>query len=355
MAGKNNNTSIVQYCAHVMDPQLDVLKKKAKSIQRRRNIEDIHDLRVSSRRIRTCLMIFKDALPNKKIKIWQRDIKNITQSFGRVRDLDVQIDLINRIYQEVQDKSIQSGLRRLRLRLKQKRQIKQAETQQATRDILESATLVEMQAWAKSVLEAGTETEQSLEALFQLGYEHVQTRLDEFLFFEIFIFDPARVEELHRMRIAAKRLRYSLEVFSDLYQGKSDFALQVAQQSQQYLGEIHDADVWISFLPLFMEKELKRVQTFYGYSSPYNRLKAGLEFLLENRRKERNRLYTEFLNVWKEWKLKEIWLNLRKVIFLTNLEKFQNQTVQSQDEQSQNAQNQNETPSPDNTMRDQNQ
>lgn len=311
------------YCAQAMLPNLETLKKKAKSIQRRRNIEDIHDLRVSSRRVRTCLSIFKDIFPSKKIKIWQRDMKSITQSFGKVRDLDVQIELIDQLCKTAQDKSIQSGLKRIRLRLKQKRQVRQAETQILTKAILESATLVEIQAWAKTILDNDQEIGSSKSALFQLGYEHIQKQLDQFLFFEVFIFDPDRIEELHQMRISAKRLRYALEVFSDLYMNKSDFALQIARQSQQCLGEIHDADVWKTFLLSFMEKEQKRIFNFYGYKSPYNRLKPGIDYLLENRSKERDRLYTEFLNDWKAWKLKETWLNLRKVIFLTNLEEQQ--------------------------------
>ena len=326
MVGKKADSAISFYCAQALAPNLEILRKKAKSIQRRRNIEDIHDLRVSSRRVRTCLSIFKDVFPSKKIKIWQRDMKSITQTFGKVRDLDVQLDLVDQIYKTVKDKSILPGLKRIRLRLKQKRQIKQAETQLMTKSILESATLVEIQAWVKTVLDNDKEINDSKAALFQLGYEHIQKRLDEFLFFEVFIFDPDRVEELHQMRISAKSLRYALEIFSDLYVQKSDFALEIARRSQQYLGEIHDADVWTTFLPTFMEKEQKKILNFYGYRSPFNRLKPGINHLLTNRIKERERLYAEFLKNWKTWKLKETWLNLRKVIFLTNMEEQQTQT-----------------------------
>jgi CHAD domain-containing protein len=335
MAGKKNNTAILLYCAQNISPNLETLSKKAKNIQRRRNIEDIHDIRVSSRRVRTNLSIFENYLPQKKAKIWQRDIKGITKAFGNVRDLDVQIDLVNQIYKKVEDKSIRSGLRRIRLRLKQKRQQKQDKTQQITQNILESTTFVELQAWAKSILEKGEGNLDSRSNLYQLGYEHIQKRLDEFLFFEVFIFDPARIEELHQMRIAAKQLRYALEVFSDLYMKKTDFALDIARQSQQFLGEIHDADVWKTFLPNFMEKEYKRVQDFYGYTSPYSRLKPGIEYLLQDRTKERDRLYSEFLTSWKNWKLKETWLNLRKIIFLTNLEEQPSQTNTSDEQQEQ--------------------
>ncbi len=326
MAGKKNNEGITSYCAMALQPSLQVLKKKAHSIQKRRNMEDIHDLRVSSRRIRTCLSIFESVFPQKKHKIWLREIKSITQAFGFVRDLDVQIDLIDQLIHSSQDKSLLAGLKRIRLRLKQKRQRKQADTQLATLTILESATLLELEAWIQNSAKAEGVDQQDSMTLFQLAYEHIQKRLDEFLFFEVFIFDPSRVDELHQMRIAAKRLRYALEVFSILYEGKTDFALEKARQSQQMLGEIHDADVWLIYLPAFMEREQKRIQDFYGYKSPFLRLKPGVEFLLANRKQERDNLYQKFLKEWKNWKLQEIWLNLRKVIFLTPMQEPANQT-----------------------------
>lgn len=347
MAAKNNDTQIKIYCAQTILPHLEVLKKKTRSIQRRRDIEDIHDLRVSSRRIRTCLSIFENTFPAKKIKKWQKDIKEITQSFGQVRDLDVQIDLLDKVMKPVEDRSILSGLRRVRLRLKQKRQIRQTDTEAKTHAILDSTTLIELHEWAKTALapeSQETTTDQpdqisqetsttppepsetvilDKKALFQLAYAHLQKRLDEFLFFEVFIYDPERIEELHQMRISAKRLRYSLEVFSNLYEYKSDFALDIARQSQQYLGEIHDADVWMSFLPKFAKKEHARINKFYGYKRPFYRIKPGIDFLLKNRQEERERLYKLFLEDWKKWKMEETWLNLRKIIFLTNLEEQQ--------------------------------
>ena len=320
MTDKKEDKSIIQYCATALLPNIKTLNKTARNILKRSNIEDIHDLRVSSRRIRTVLNIFSEYLPNKKFKSWEKEIRTITKSFGSVRDLDVQIDLINEVYESTEDNKIRSGLRRIRMRLKQKRKQKQASTRKITELILDSTAIIEMNTWAESALEnSGGETFFSSE-LYRLGYKKVQNRLDEFIFFEVFIFDPVRIEELHQMRISAKQLRYALEVFSDLYEHETDSALEIAQQAQEYLGNIHDSDVWINFLPNFMDKEMKRIKDFYGYSSPYNRIKPGIEYLIKNRQRERTRLYKAFLKNWKAWKFKETWLNLRKIIFLTSLE-----------------------------------
>jgi len=320
MVRNTGDLSIQNYCARSMLPHIASLRKTAQNALRRKNSEDIHDLRVASRRIRTCLSLFLNYLPSKKSKPWVREIKAITQSYSRVRDLDVQIDLLNILYKNTLEKSLLAGIRRVRLRLRQKRAKQESETRTLTAAILESPTLLEMQAWSESVISAPNSGEERTITLFQSAYTQIQSRLDEFLFYEVFIFDPERINELHQMRIAAKHLRYALEIFSDLYDRKTDFALEISRKTQQVLGEIHDADVWSMYLPRFLNREQARVNHFYGFNSPFNRLKPGVEFLLENRKTERGRLYIQFLEDWKKWKMKETWLNLRKIIFLTSLE-----------------------------------
>lgn len=320
MADKKEDVNIIQYCARSLLPNIQTLKKSSLKIQNRNNMDDIHDLRVASRRIRTILDVFSDQLPNKKVKNWEKEIRTITRSFGQVRDLDVQINLINNVFKSTEDPRLRSGLRRVRLRLKQKRQQKQADTSGAINLVINSASIAEMEMWIKTVIEkADSEMFFSAE-LFQVGYKKIQSRLDEFLFYEVFIFNPNRISELHQMRIKAKRLRYALEVFSELYQLETDFALDITRQVQEYLGNIHDCDVWISFLPEFMEKEMRRVKTYYGYSSPFSRIKPGIEYLIKDRERERTRLYKSFIKEWKKWKFDETWLNLRKVVLLTSLE-----------------------------------
>ncbi|HUV15474.1 MAG TPA: CHAD domain-containing protein [Pelolinea sp.] len=320
MAGKTDQ-GVSVYCANSMQPQIEVFKKAALKITRRKNIEDIHDLRVASRRIRTCLTIFSEFFPAKKLKGWSKEFKDITKTYGSVRDLDVQIDLVDRIYSSSEDPKLRSGLRRIKLRLKQRRQKKQAETTEITQSILSSPSLIEMSSWCEAAINYDEPLAEKPLDLIQLGYKNIQSRLDEFLFFEVFIFDPLKIEELHQMRIAAKRLRYSLEIFSTLYEGKTDFALDIARQTQQYIGEIHDADVWINFLPKFLNSEQQRIAQFYGSRSPFSRIKPGVDFLISDRKSERDRLYKQFLEDWQKWKLKETWLNLRKIIFLTSVEK----------------------------------
>src|ERR1700709_1767090 len=72
----------------------------------------------------------------------------------------------------------------------------------------------------------------------------VRVRLDELHSFIPRALDPYEVTALHDMRIAAKRLRYILEVTADVCFGPyAETALKRTKDLQDLLAEIHDCDV----------------------------------------------------------------------------------------------------------------
>jgi hypothetical protein len=70
----------------------------------------------------------------------------------------------------------------------------------------------------------------------------VRTRLDELHAFPQAL-DPGEVDALHDLRIAAKRLRYVLELTAHLFGPYAETAGRRAKEVQDLLGEIHDCDV----------------------------------------------------------------------------------------------------------------
>jgi hypothetical protein len=71
----------------------------------------------------------------------------------------------------------------------------------------------------------------------------VAVRVDELFDFVPAVLDPANVVELHDMRIAAKRLRYLLELTHEVFGPYAATAAKRAKELQDLLGEIHDCDV----------------------------------------------------------------------------------------------------------------
>ena len=101
-----------------------------------------------------------------------------------------------------------------------------------------------------------------------INAEHlISRRLDEMLAFEPYLANPDNVYELHEMRIAAKRLRYTMEIFQDVYTLYTNVgpefgkALKAVKALQEHLGVLHDADVLV---PQLLEHLARVLQAGYG-------------------------------------------------------------------------------------------
>ena len=117
----------------------------------------------------------------------------------------------------------------------------------------------------------------------------LHTRLEELYQFAPYIQDPAQVEELHNMRIAAKRLRYTLEIFAPCFSGKDfDKVYTQAKSIQEQIGEIHDRDVRGPLLQAFLEA--------HAHVRP--EIRSGLERLIQTQQAEREELYAKFIAYW---------------------------------------------------------
>jgi len=71
----------------------------------------------------------------------------------------------------------------------------------------------------------------------------VATRLDELRGFAEEALEPGAWNAQHEMRIAAKRLRYVLEIMAACLGPEAEHGREVAKELQGVLGEIHDCDV----------------------------------------------------------------------------------------------------------------
>ena len=140
----------------------------------------------------------------------------------------------------------------------------------------------------------------------------IGVRLDELRSFAAAVRDPRAVEELHDMRIAAKRLRYVLEMTAPALGPEAKRSATAAKKLQDLLGEIHDCD---EFVPR-VEQHIARLRTedaaalrrragrgrdldpAVAREAPNRRLYRGLEALAAYLRARREVLYSRFLAEW---------------------------------------------------------
>ena len=71
--------------------------------------------------MRTALTLFSDCFPKQDYKKIQKDVRKITRALGEARDLDVQLEVIEAALEEFADPVLQPGIKRLKLRLTQRR------------------------------------------------------------------------------------------------------------------------------------------------------------------------------------------------------------------------------------------
>jgi CHAD domain-containing protein len=306
--------SIRIYAAGLLLKQLDILSSEISGVRKPRDIEAIHRMRVSSRRMRAVLDVFQDCLPTRRGIIWQQTIRRLTGALGEARDTDVQIDSINEIFKSLSDPVLRPGIRRLLLRLRQKRAKLQMRLLKRLDEYETSGVPEEMKAAFSHSAARSSEVYLYTPELYKRSFEKIHTSYIAFSSYEEKIQDPANITELHAMRIAGKNLRYIMECFSSLYSNELKNPLNVMRTAQETLGNIHDCDVWISTLPGFLDEERKKTTAYFGCDRYSGRFEPGIQYLHSLKQQNRNQFYGSYLEKWDEWKSEKIWDNLFQVL-----------------------------------------
>ena len=159
----------------------------------------------------------------------------------------------------------------------------------------------------------------------------ISVRLEEVLSWQEALADPAQVLELHNMRIAAKRLRYALEIFDVCFPDSKDVLREVTG-IQEDLGEIHDLDVLIDILKSRLhareaEVERRAIDLMASntsaadkghqlrqllYAQARDRRRIGLLGLIGDKSAERNRRFERFRRRWGDGRLDELRRQIRQ-------------------------------------------
>lgn len=299
-----------------LQERLPALANEIEGVRAAEDIEYVHRMRVASRRVRTALTLFGDELPRKHCAEWHNEMRRITQALGAARDTDVQIARVQDFLKQVADESQRVGIERLLLRLRQQRSRLQDRVVKALNRLEDKGILKDMNETVQDlVVHARMYEVESLPAdLYQRANEAIRLRLEELLAYEPHVTHPERAVELHQMRIAAKHLRYTLEVFGPLYDRALRKPIKIVKEIQDLLGEVHDCDVWQAYLPHFLEEERAHTQEYFGTPDPAEEFVPGLHALEGDRRQQRLRSYYIFRRFWELTQEKGIWERLREAV-----------------------------------------
>jgi CHAD domain-containing protein len=197
--------------------------------------DDLHDMRVASRRLRAAIALFRDALPAEAERL-RPEVAWLGRTIGAVRDLDVQLEQLD-AWTELAPAPDREPLDRLRSLLAAEREQARAELIAA----LDSPRYEHLVRRFRTMLRSrtGTRTEAARATAPDL-IERRHRKLRKAMRSLAGSYDPVAY---HRVRIADKRFRYALESLADLYPGKTKPLVARAVALQDLLGEHQDAYV----------------------------------------------------------------------------------------------------------------
>lgn len=284
----------------IIKKHLEDFSSQAEGTRVNADIEYLHRMRVAGRRLRTALSTFKKLLPEDYVRAVKTDVRAVSRMLGKARDCDMQVVFVRRIIKERVLFEHNAALEKLLELLKRQRRTIQARVIKKL-DIFKNRNSFEGMYQA---LDASIDAQlPSTCVLCRVAIKKAEKRLRDYLSFKKYIRQPEKVQELHRMRIAAKHLRYTLENLEPLYEKKINIFIEAAHSIQTILGRLHDLDVWIAQLPLLAAK--KKNDRAYQ-----DALTALRKYCITLRKKS----HREFVSVWEEQKKENLWPRLRAYI-----------------------------------------
>ena len=102
--------------------------------------------------MRTALALFSGCFPKQDYKKIQKDVRKVTRALGEARDLDVQLEVIEAALAEFADPVLQPGIKRLKLRLTQRRAEVQQHVDAAMDRMLAEQLIERLENWVLSLL-----------------------------------------------------------------------------------------------------------------------------------------------------------------------------------------------------------
>jgi CHAD domain-containing protein len=305
---------------------LDAFTHEIDGVKDGQDIEYIHRMRVASRRLRAALPLFELCFPEIEFRKWMQEITKITRALGDARDADVQIAFLQKSLKKIQkyprageirspaeQPSTEPAIQFLLTALQKKRRILQKRVLSAMNELEKSRVTDDMllvfTTMGRDISTARKKPRTT--GIPMVAALRIDKRLSEFLSYEPWVFHPEAVAEHHAIRIAAKKLRYTMEIYGSAYRNNLEKPLARIKKIQEILGDIHDCDVWIDQITSILLRERSLLRSNKGTKRPDTTTLSSLRVLLHDRETERIRLYRQFVRFWQALARVHLWDEFR--------------------------------------------
>ncbi len=247
------------------------------------DIEELHRMRVCTRRMRTCFRIWDPVYDDDHVRSLCAAIRSTAHVLGKVRDIDTFLESLSANVSKFPEE-LQSAVKRLMEERKQTREVGLTNIRMELDGEL-------YQQWKKDFLrfiEEESTRPQAKESLHFAGPRILNRCFNAVMKYKKKVMD-ATPKALHKLRIKCKEFRYITEFFQTAYDKRLQTTTEYAERLQDLLGEILDT-----------ERDLLLLETNIQELVPI--VHAGenaLHSLIDHMKERRKRGYEVFHEFWR--------------------------------------------------------
>ena len=195
----------------------------------------VHQARVTTRRLREAVPVLATGLKGSKAGKARRKLRKLTRALGTVRELDVTIHLLDELarspqvsrtaVEDVRTRVIKEREERRTLMLERLERVNAGKLNHRLASVCTALDSAVTEPWRKALAARLIARSRRLTmAITEAGHMYAPDRL-------------------HAVRIAAKKLRYGLELAADSGLGQAAPHLRTIKRVQDMLGKLHDLQV----------------------------------------------------------------------------------------------------------------
>ena len=207
--------------------------------------EDIHDLRVSSRRMREGLMLFAPCYPPGALTRLGKTFKKVTRLLGEIRNNDETILFFASIHDKVNE-CCRSEIDRLltTYRIQRRDEVRRLKTGLKKISAAKLCTHYRQVVNSPSLFIPPAADVDLLAKLTDFAQNGLSSRLAIILQLVPAASQEENTAAQHQLRIAVKHFRYCLEIVSFMFGNRYTELHTTVKKYQELLGNMHDLDVF---------------------------------------------------------------------------------------------------------------
>jgi CHAD domain-containing protein len=300
---------------------LGKLMRDFPGVRKAKNADVVHNMRVSTRRMRSALRLFAPFYKRSAIKPLRRGLSDLAEALGAVRDLDVLIEKTEKYAEKLagsesatspapgakstkgrgKSKNGSSGqstskarhLAGLRAALKARRKIAHA-------NLLELLDSEQFSEFIDAMVGFVDSEDKSVPDTTAPRVRDTVPRLIYAQYGVLRAYEDAAhglanapLDTLHSLRIEAKRLRYTLETFTEVLGPEAQQVIEAVKLLQDHLGDLQDARVAVDALDSYLDAD-------------DDEGKRAIQAYMTVRNAEKQTLQTQVTEVWAAFTREEL-------------------------------------------------